>query len=131
MLENEGYDLYFTPAGNNTLSDVTNSLRCSFSDVNCQKKIYDMLYSSWDDGMDERDMELIGGSNGFKLLKDDIYYAYFDYGKSSFTRNGRLFALVSSEDDLIISSMFEFRTGDINGNDEAILNLLKTIEIED
>lgn len=131
LLENDRYDLYFTPAGNNSLSDVTNSLRCNFNDANCQKRIYDMLYSSWDDGMKERDMIVSSGSNGFSLLKDDIYYAYFDYGKSSFNRNGRLFALVSIDEDIIISFMFEFRSGDIKGNDDAILSLLKTIDIDD
>lgn len=116
----------FLPIGKTSLS----STGCDFEEYSCQVKIYDEFYDLWSQNLTQSSLYLYKDSNTFNLLKDDIYYSTFNYGKSSIDLRGKYYVLISSEKNVVLSFMFNSDASDVEKMNEEVLELLKTIIIE-
>ncbi len=126
-LEYQHQAVYLVPVGNSSLSNATNELDCDFEDYSCQNKIYEEFYNYWDSDAEGSGRHLYGGSNSFSILKDDIYYATMDYGISSDKLRGKMYLLISEENNVILSFMSNYTNSTLY--DPIVLNLLNNITI--
>lgn len=104
---------------------------CDFEESECKKQLYGEFYDYWREDLNKSSLNIYKDNYSFNLLKDDIYYASYSYGESSTDLEGRIYLLVSKDKDVILS--FIVRCNDsknIDKMDDAVLKLLKTIEIE-
>lgn len=123
-------DLYLSPIGSSALSSAEKEYNCKWDSYSCKTTIYQGFYNYWDGNVGSISMNLYGGSNSFTLLKDDIYYATMDYGTSSSNIKGKMYLVISDEKNIILSFMSNMSYSSYS-NDEKILELLKTITIND
>ena len=115
---------YLAPVGKSALSDS----KVDFLTSTGKNKLYTEFYSYWnkDNG---NSMKIYNGSNGFNVLKDDIYYATYDYGLSASNLKGKYYLLVSTEKNAVLSFMSN-SADNVLENDKRVLELLKNIEID-
>ena len=74
-------------------------------------------------------MSIYSGSNGFSLLTDNTYYATMDYGVKSNKINGKMYLIINTDNNIVISLMSNI-SSDFNKNSDRILDILKTINIQ-
>ena len=74
-------------------------------------------------------MRIYSGSNGFSLLTDNTYYATMDYGVKSNKINGKMYLIINTDNNIVISLMSNI-SSDFNKNSDRILDILKTINIQ-
>ena len=118
---------YFLPLGRSPILGYS----CDFEESECKKQLYGEFYDYWQEDLNKSSLNIYKDNYSFSLLKDDIYYASYSYGESSTDLEGRIYLLVSKDKDVILS--FIVRCNDsknIDKMDDAVLKLLKTIEIE-
>lgn len=118
---------YFLPLGRSPILGYS----CDFEESECKKQLYGEFYDYWQEDLNKSSLNIYKDNYSFNLLKDDIYYASYSYGESSTDLEGRIYLLVSKDKDVILS--FIVRCNDsknIDKMDDAVLKLLKTIEIE-
>lgn len=116
---------YISPIGKSLLSEADPMYDLSTTEG--QMKLYDDFYTYWSNNDDR--LNVYGGSNGFDILKDDIYYATYDYGVSEDKIVGKFIVLVSAEKNVVLSFTTNHKN-DVEKNDERAIELLKSIEIE-
>ena len=71
---------------------------------------------------------MYGGSGKFNLLTGTTYYATMDYGVSANNINGKMYLLIDTDYNIVISLMSNI-SNDFNKNSDRILDILKTIKI--
>lgn len=114
---------YIVPLGISSLSEYEDELEIDFSNESGKNKLYNEFYENWlDEGIN-----LTGGSNGFKLLKDDVYYANVDF-KLSESASGKIYLLVKPDNNVIIS-IISRDNGSSSINSDAF-EVIKNIEIQ-
>ncbi len=118
-------ELYFSPVGKSSLSELESELSCDAETSSCREIIYSKFYEYWDNNSDQN--HLYGGSNNFDILKDDIYYATMNYGTSDTSIDGKMYLLISKDNNIILS--FISKTSNSNEDDNIILDLLKNISV--
>jgi len=128
-LEYKYDESYFVPIGTSTLTQFTNYFKCDFSDVSCQTEVYDVFYDNWSSQLTES--YLYKTDSQFHILKDDIYYATFDYGKSSTDLRGKYYVLATKDKDVLLSFMSNASVDKVDELNNAVLDLLKGITIYD
>ena len=122
MLTNEAYGANLGINGKTTLWR-------SFNTERERKVIYDDLYEIFRET--GYDMRFYDGSDGFNILKDNIYYATIDYGfygDYGYQLNGKIFVIVSQKYDIVLSFMSYSEPENYNKVSEEIFKILKTIE---
>lgn len=120
------YNSYFLPIGKSALSEYS----CDFESTTCQTKLYNEFYEYWSKSLNESSLYLYKDSYSFNILKDDIYYGTYNYGKSSTDLRGKYYLLVSKEKDVVLSFMTNSNADDVDDISEEVLELFRTIEIE-
>lgn len=118
-------EAYLIPIGNSALSEFEDQYNCDFKTNSGKKKIYDEFYSFWN----SEDMRIYSGSNGFSLLTDNTYYATMNYGVKSNKINGKMYLIINTDNNIVISLMSNI-SSDFNKNSDRILDILKTINIQ-
>ena len=118
-------EAYLYSLGISALSSFENQYSIDFETESGKKKLYDEFYKYWDE---DSSTSLFGGSDGFSVLKDDIYYASMNYGKSSTDLTGKLYLVVSKKYNIIISLMSNVPKN-FNSNSSKVLDIIKTINI--
>lgn len=122
----EAYNSYFLPIAKSALSEYI----CDFEDYTCQTKMYNQFYDLWSKSLNQKSLYLYKDSYSFNLLKDDIYYATYNYGKTSTDLRGKYYLLVSKEKNVVLSFMTNCNANDVKEISEEVLELFMTIEIE-
>lgn len=117
-------EAYLIPVGNSALSGFEDNSDVKFSTSEGKKKLYDQFYSYWS----RDDVKITDGSNGFQVLTGNIYYASMDYQMSRNNTEGKMYVLVSEDNNIVISLMSNITTS-YSRNSERIVELLKTIKI--
>ena len=118
-------EAYLLPIGTSSLSEYEEQYSFDFSTDTGKQKLYDEFYSYWNNGT----TNLYGGSNGFSILTGNIYYATMDYGLSTEQIKGKMYLLVSKENNIIISLMSN-TSKDLDKTNERVLEIIKTINID-
>lgn len=118
-------EAYLIPIGVSSLSELTNKYNVDFTTEQGQKTIYNTFYSYWNS---DATRKIYNGSNGFNILKDNIYYATMDYGTSASNIEGKHYLIISNDNNIVISFRSNIN-GELNKNSERILKLLKAIII--
>ena len=122
-----GYEgAYLLPIGQSSLSEFESQYNLDFDTNDGKDKLYSEFYSYWNTNLNGT--SLYGGSDGFSILVDDIYYATMDYGTSSSNITGRMYLVISPENNSILSFMSNM-SKNFESNSEKVLEILKTIEI--
>lgn len=130
-LEYKYQNSYFIPIGKSTLTEYTNNLNCDFDENECRKSLYNIFYDNWNTDMLSKNLHLYKDSNLFKHLKDDIYYAKYDYGTSESNLTGNNYLIISKSKDVILSFMSNAKSKKLKLLDDEIIKLLKNIKIDD
>lgn len=117
-------EIYLIPLGVSSLSEFEKTFNMDFGNYSDQKKLYDGFYNNWNKG----NYMISGGSNMFRAMKDDIYYAYMDYKDTVNKRAGRLYLIVSKSYNVVISFMSD-TTNSSSQDDSKIMEILNTINI--
>ena len=78
-----------------------------------------------------KNLHLYKDSNLFNHLKDDIYYAKYDYGTSESNLTGNNYLIISKSKDVILSFMSNAKSKKLKLLDDEIIKLLKNIKIDD
>ncbi len=116
-------EAYFYNLGSSSLEDSEDQLDIDFETNNGKMKLYEYFYNYWSESA-----TLSNGSNGFNKLNDDYYYATMDYGRNANNINGKLYLVVSEDNNAILSFMSNI-INNFDQNSERILTILKTMEI--
>jgi len=122
----EATNSYFLPIGKSALSEFS----CDFEDSTCKTKLYNEFYDMWSKSLNQNSLYLYKDSYSFNLLKDDVYYGSYNYGKSSTDLRGKYYLLVSKEKNVVLSFMTNSNAADVEDISEEVLELFRTIEIE-
>lgn len=130
-LEYKYQNSYFIPIGKSTLTEYTNNLNCDFDENECRESLYNIFYDNWNTDMLSKNLHLYKDSNLFKHLKDDIYYAKYDYGTSESNLTGNNYLIISKSKDVILSFMSNAKSKKLKLLDDEIIKLLKNIKIDD
>ncbi len=130
-LEYKYQSSYFVPIGKSTLTEYTNNLNCDFDENSCKESLYNIFYDNWNIDMSSKNLYLYKDSNLFNHLKDDIYYAKYDYGTSESNLTGNNYLIISKSKDVILSFMSNAKSKNLKLLDAEILKLLKSIKIDD
>ena len=119
---------YFIPIGQSNLLDT---IDCDFEKQACRKNTYKEFYDYWKEDM-APDF-IVSEDSSFVHLKEDIYYATYNYSeKETETLIGKFYLIVSKSKNSVLSfqSQVEKPSSIANINPE-IVEILKTIDIED
>lgn len=130
-LEYKYQNSYFIPIGKSTLTEYTNNLNCDFDENECRESLYNIFYDNWNTDMLSKNLHLYKDSNLFNHLKDDIYYAKYDYGTSESNLTGNNYLIISKSKDVILSFMSNAKSKKLKLLDDEIIKLLKNIKIDD
>lgn len=130
-LEYKYQNSYFIPIGKSTLTEYTNNLNCDFDESGCRESLYNIFYDNWNTDMLSKNLHLYKDSNLFNHLKDDIYYAKYDYGTSESNLTGNNYLIISKSKDVILSFMSNAKSKKLKLLDDEIIKLLKNIKIDD
>ncbi len=130
-LEYKYQNSYFIPIGKSTLTEYTNNLNCDFDESECRESLYNIFYDNWNADMLSKNLHLYKDSNLFNHLKDDIYYAKYDYGTSESNLTGNNYLIISKSKDVILSFMSNAKSKKLKLLDDEIIKLLKNIKIDD
>lgn len=130
-LEYKYQNSYFIPIGKSTLTEYTNNLNCDFDENGCRESLYNIFYDNWNTDMLSKNLHLYKDSNLFNHLKDDIYYAKYDYGTSESNLTGNNYLIISKSKDVILSFMSNAKSKKLKLLDDEIIKLLKNIKIDD
>jgi hypothetical protein len=113
-----------------TTSTLSDNVDCSFEDEACQSKVYNMFYEIWISQLSNESLSLFKNDTVFEEFKDDIYIAYFNYGKNSTRLKGRYIILISEDKNAIVT--FRYSTeDDVEDIYKKVTKMLSTIEIEE
>ena len=115
---------YLLKVGDSALSEFEEEYNIDFDNDDGKKKVYEEFYKAWNNNNN-----LFGGSGGFGVLKNDIYYATMDYGSSAYNITSKLYLVVSPENNIIISFLLNSKK-DLEENNKRAIEVLKTINIE-
>lgn len=130
-LEYKYQNSYFIPIGKSTLTEYTNNLNCDFDESGCRESLYNIFYDNWNTNMPSKNLHLYKDSNLFNHLKDDIYYAKYDYGTSESNLTGNNYLIISKSKDVILSFMSNAKSKKLKLLDDEIIKLFETIKIDD
>lgn len=130
-LEYQYDESYLVPIGTSTLTKYTDYLNCDFEKLSCQNELYDIFYDNWNSQLSESSLYLYKTDSQFHILNDDIYYATFDYGKSSNDLRGKYYLLAIQNKDVLLSFMTNSSSDKVNILNNEVLELLKEITIYD
>lgn len=119
-------DVRVVPIGTSKLDELN---YCDFDLSSCKKNIYDKFYTYINSSMSSSSLYLYKDSKDFTLLKDDIYIASYDYGKSQSSLRGKEYLLISKDKNVILSFMSNSTTN-LDQLNEIVTELFKTIKIE-
>ena len=119
-------DYYFLQIGKSAYNEIT----CNFDKESCRDDIRDEFYEMWSKTLNESSLELYDDSNEFEILKDDIYYLEFDYGKSEDDLRGKYYVLVSKEYNVVLSFCTKGEEDYLDEFNDDSLALLESIELE-
>ncbi len=122
---------YLVPVGKSTLTQYTNNLNCDFDESSCKESLYNKFYDYWSTNMPSDSLYLYKDTDLFKSLKDNIYYAKYDYGISMDNLRGNYYLVVSKEKDVILSFMSNAKAKNTKLLDKEIIKLFKKMEIDD
>ena len=122
---------YLIPIGKSTLTQYTNNLNCDFDESSCKERLYDKFYDYWSTNMPSNSLYLYKETNLFMPLKDDVYYATYDYGTSKDNITGKNYLIVSKEKDIILSFMSNAEAKNVKMLDKKIIKLFEQININD
>lgn len=123
-LQYKSQDSYFVPIGKSALSDYEGDFE--FSTV--QSNMYGEFYDYWSEELNDKSLYLYEDEE-FDLLKDDIYYATYNYGKSEDDLRGKYYLVVSTYDNAVLSFMTNTCDDKVEKMDDLALELLESIYI--
>lgn len=112
------------PVGTSKLDEID----CDFSLSSCKSTIYNEFLSYWSKNIPSS-LKIYSNGANFNLIKDDIYYASYNYGLSNNSINGKIYLLISKDKNIILSFMSNTQD-DEKIFDSSIIDLLNTIQIE-
>lgn len=130
-LEYKYQNSYFIPIGKSTLTEYTNNLNCDFKENDCKESLYNIFYDKWNTDMPSKNLYLYKDSNLFRQIKDDIYYAKYDYGTSMNNLTGNNYLIISESKDVILSFISNSKAKNLKQLDNEIIKLFETIKIDD
>lgn len=125
-LEYNAEEAYFAPVGKSALSDYP----CDFAKTTCQTTLYNDFHEYWNDSLEDSSLYLYKDSYGFSVLKEDLYIATYDYGKTAYDLRGKYYLIVSKDKDVILSFMTNSDADIVDELHEETLKLLQEIEVE-
>lgn len=100
-LYNDLYSVTFSPIGRSSFT--SNGVVDSFDSYSNRSKLYNAFEEYWNGELEANSQKVYTGSFSFTSLKDDLYYAYMDYGTSATETNGRFYLVVSEQYNSICS----------------------------
>lgn len=119
---------YFGPMGH---TDLNVTVDCDFSKVSCKSSTYDEFYNYWAKTIDNKTY-LFTRDSSFAKLKDDIYFATYNY---SLVETGELvgkyYVVISTDKNSVLSFYTKADELNIATLNPEVIELLKTIEIEE
>jgi len=125
-LKYNGEESYFIQVGQSNLDET---IECDFQKASCKATMYNDFYTYWKEDIDEN-LGLIKDSS-FIHLKDDIYYATYNYSlKKTGEIKGKYYLIVSKEKNSVLSFVSNVSEDELATLNPAILDLLQTIEID-
>ena len=125
-LKYNGEESYFIQVGQSNLDET---IECDFQKASCKATMYNDFYTYWKEDIDEN-LGLIKDSS-FIHLKDDIYYATYNYSlKKTGEVKGKYYLIVSKEKNSVLSFVSTVSEDELAILNPAILDLLQTIEID-
>lgn len=130
-LEYKSSKSYLVPIGTSSLSTSTEYYGCDFDDSSCRDKIYNLFYKVWSSQLLDSVNNLYKDYSTFKSYDGDIYYATFDYGKSSVDINGKYYLIASTEKDVLLSFMTSCSGDNCDEIHNGVVELLDDITIND
>ena len=119
---------YFVTLGQSNL-DVT--IDCDFSKISCKSSTYEEFYSFWSKEVD-KNKYLFTRDSSFANLKDDIYYATYNYSLAETGElKGKYYIVISVKKNSAISFYSSADEVDLVNLNPEIVELLKTIDMDE
>lgn len=121
---------YLVPIDVTTFSDIDEFKDLDISTKEGRNKIYSDFSEYWIEDQEDEDTIVKEGSQ-FKLLKDDIYYATFEYENVENDMTGHYILMISKKSNVFITMATICSTEDLDDFMDEVIKLLKTIEIDE
>ena len=117
-------EIYFSPIGQSALSETN----VDFTKEDGKKSLYQQFYDYWNKSKLDGKYSLVSGSNSFYYLANNLYYAYMDYGTSTTDKVGRMYLVVDSSNNAILSFRSQIKEM-FYTNSSNVESLLRTIKV--
>lgn len=130
-LQYKNQNSYLIPLGKGTLTAYTSNFNCVFDESSCKENLYNKFFDYLSTNMSGDSLYLYKNSDLFKSLKDNIYYAKYDYGISMDNLSGNTYLVVSEEKDVILSFISNAKEENVKLLDKEIIKLFEKMEIDD
>lgn len=129
-LEYKNQKDYLVPIDVTTFSDIDEFKDLDISTKEGRNKIYSDFSEYWIEDSEDEDTIVKEGSQ-FKLLKDDIYYATFEYENVESDMAGHYILMISKKSNVFITMATICSTEDLDDFMDEVIKILKTIEIDE
>lgn len=129
-LEYKNQKDYLVPIDVTTFSDIDEFKDLDISTKEGRNKIYSDFSEYWIEDQEDEDTIVKEGSQ-FKLLKDDIYYATFEYENVENDMTGHYILMISKKSNVFITMATICSTEDLDDFMDEVIKILKTIEIDE
>ena len=116
-------EAYIIPLGNSALSEMEEKYNFDFDKESERKILYDKFYSYWN----RSNNKLYSGSEDFRLLSNNTYYATMNYTNTLNNKKGKMYLIVNKNNNIVISLMSDIK---YESNNNDVLDVIKTIKIE-
>ena len=117
---------FFTAIGQSNLDET---VECDFNKATCKTTTYDDFYNYWKEDIDTS--FTLSKDSSFAHLKDDIYYATYNYTfNSTGELKGKYYLLISKNNNSVLSFLTNASQDMLSDLNPAVLKLLETIEID-
>ena len=121
---------YLVPIDVTTFSDIEEFKDLDISTKEGRNKIYSDFSEYWIEDSEDEDT-IVKEESQFKLLKDDIYYATFEYENVENDMTGHYILMISKKSNVFITMATICSTEDLDDFMEEVIKILKTIEIDE
>lgn len=118
---------YLEPIGQSKLNET---VECNFTKSSCRKKTYDEFYKYWKEDIEET--MTLSKDSPFTKLKEDIYYASYNYTVNSTGElKGKYYLIISDDKNIVLSFVSSAEESSLGTIHQKIVELFKNIQLRD
>ena len=104
-------------------------INCDFGDESCQSTVYNNFYEVWIKELSSESMSLFKNDYVFEDVANEIYIAYYNYGKSNKNLKGRYYVIVSKDMNAVATFVLNV-DDDLDKTDKAVREMFNTITFD-